>query len=753
MTNPLPIKNTPAVSVPDAQAFSLRHLWFPLLVLTVSLVITFFFWRTIERATVERAEQIFQAEAQEISSQLIKRLHDHEQVLLGANALFHVEGDAVTRQDWQSYVAALKLEENHPGILGVGYSAWLPRAQKDAHIASIRAEGFPDYAIRPAGERPAYTAIVWLEPFDWRNQRAFGYDMYSEPVRRRAMDRARDTGATSIAAGITLVQETEQDTQSGILMYVPSYRRDLPAGTLEERHLALRGFVYSPIRVNDFVTSTLTAFPDNIDFEIHAGTGSSPSVLLFSSGVFEKRVLPADYRPVFVFDKVVEDYGVSWRFAFKTLPAFDTELNRGKSYSTLFTGILSSILLSVLAFVQARSRRQAMVIAEQMVAARKTAEEAKAAAEQASQAKSDFLSTMSHEIRTPMTVFMGAVEQLLLIDKNSQHRQLLELASQASRRLHILVNEILDFSKIEAKRVDLDENWFNLGNCLREAMGMLAGKAGERGLHLELEVADDVPENIVGDQYRLGQILLNLIGNAIKFTDRGEVRVAVVNRGDHLVFTVSDTGIGIPGDKLGKIFDTFSQVDSSSTRRHGGTGLGLAISKGLVELMGGEISVRSQLGQGSQFVFTLPLKRKLLVGVDPAPGGGSAGVDWVPQVQVLLVEDNPMIRELVLMYLSRRSWPTTIAENGSDAIAKWQGGDYDLVLMDLQMPDMDGLEATRQIRQLEAGRESRTVIIGLTAHASRNVLRECIDCGMNEVLIKPFESARLYAVIDQYLAQ
>lgn len=740
-------------SVPNAHSFSLRHLWFPLLVLVISLVITFFFWRAIERMDVERAEQIFQAKAEEIVSQLIRRLHDHEQVLLGANALFHMQGGAVTRSDWQRYVTALKLNENHPGILGVGYSAWLSSAQKDLHIASVRDEGFPDYSIRPSEERSIYTAIIWLEPFNWRNQRAFGYDMYSEPVRRRAMDRARDTGATSITEVITLVQETKEDKQRGFLMYAPSYRWDMPTRTLEERHRALRGFVYSPIRINDFVSNTLTTLPGSIDFEIYSGADSPPSALLFSSKTLAKRVLPDDYRPTFVYDKVVEDYGVYWRFVFKTLPAFDAELRREKSYATLFAGILSSILLSALAFVQARSRRQALMIAEHMLIAKKAAEEGKVVAEQASQAKSDFLSTVSHEIRTPMTVFMGAVEQLLLIDKDSNHRQLLELASQASRRLYILVNEILDFSKIEAKRVDLDENWFNLGNCLSEAMGMLAGKAKERGVDFELEIADDVPENIVGDQYRLGQILLNLIGNAIKFTDQGEVRVVVTNIGDKLMFTVRDTGIGIPEDKIDKIFETFSQVDSSSTRRHGGTGLGLAISKGLVELMGGEIGVQSKLGQGSQFVFTLPLKHKVFTGGDLGVGDDVAHGAGEPDVRVLLVEDNPMIRELVSMYLSRRSWPTTIAVNGSDAIAKWQTGNYDLVLMDLQMPDMDGLEATRQIRQLEGGREKKVVIIGLTAHASRNVLRECIESGMNEVLVKPFESARLYAVVDQHLAK
>ncbi len=212
---------------------------------------------------------------------------------------------------------------------------------------------------------------------------------------------------------------------------------------------------------------------------------------------------------------------------------------------------------------------------------------AKSAAEEASLAKSEFLANMSHEIRTPMTVFMSAIEQLQYLDKNPAHRILLELAEQSSQRLYTLVNEILDFSKIEARRVEIDEDWFNLRSCLQEIVSMLAGKARGKNLTLGLEVEPAVPEDFVGDRYRLGQILINLIGNAIKFTDVGEVKVAVQQHDGTLEFIVSDTGVGIPEDKLDKIFQTFSQVDGSSTRKHGGTGLGLAISKGLVELMGG----------------------------------------------------------------------------------------------------------------------------------------------------------------------
>lgn len=377
--------------------------------------------------------------------------------------------------------------------------------------------------------------------------------------------------------------------------------------------------------------------------------------------------------------------------------------------------------------------------------------EAKSAAEEASRAKSDFLANMSHEIRTPMTVFMSAIEQLRQTDRDPEHGQLLDLAAKSSQRLHALVSEILDFSKIEARRVELNEDWFSVRDCLQAAVEMLVGKARQKNLRLELDVSPTIPENILGDRYRLDQVLINLIGNAIKFTDEGEVKVAVRRHAGNLEFTVSDTGIGIPEEMHRQIFQTFSQVDSSPTRKYGGTGLGLAISKGLVELMGGRIGVRSRLGHGSVFTFTLPVKSAKATRTDQSDEIRQPVAEDSPETHILLVEDNPLVRDVVLMTLSRRSWRTTTAGTGREAVEKWLAGHFDAILMDLQMPDMDGLEATREIRRQEAGKRKPVGIIGLTAHANRAIQQECLAAGMNDVLVKPFESASLFAAIERCL--
>jgi PAS domain S-box-containing protein len=369
---------------------------------------------------------------------------------------------------------------------------------------------------------------------------------------------------------------------------------------------------------------------------------------------------------------------------------------------------------------------------------------AKKAAEEANLAKSQFLANMSHELRTPMTVIMGALEFLKESWSSSDRDLMLEMADSSAHRLLGVIDDLLDISRIEARRLHIEEQPFDLRDCVIKVVETFEEPARNKGLSLKCAVASQVPETVSGDPSRLGQVLMNLIGNAVKFTKSGVIGIDVARGKGGLVFRIHDTGIGIPGEKLEQLFKPFSQVDSSLTRPYGGTGLGLAISKELVEMMGGAIEVESQAGEGSTFTFTIPLKE---MGEDELPCEEGAEA-CAPPLQVLLAEDDPMIGDLVRMILEKKGLSVEVVENGREAVSRWQEGGIDLILMDLQMPEMNGLEAARKIRELEEGQGRRICIFAMTAHARPEDREECLAAGMDGFLIKPLRMEEFNKLIE-----
>lgn len=337
----------------------------PYLVLALSLTSTLLFWNLYDAGLRERAFLIYQDRTAEIVSRVIGRMRDIEAVLRGGAGLWNAS-NTVNRDEWRRYVATLRLGENFPGIQGVGFSLWLAPAEKEEHVRAIRAEGFPEYNIRPAGDRPVYTSILYLEPFDWRNQRAFGYDMFSEPVRRAAMDQAKDSGETHIAAPVILVQETEREVQNGMLMYVPIYRQGLPTETVAERRQALLGFAYSPFRIKDFMDRALGQMPADIALDLYAADREQADDLLFASLQAEGIGLPPDFAPHHQSRIAVEAYGRTWVFRFKTLPAFAQAMSAGPSHAILAGGLLVSLLLAAIAFILLAGWRRVLANAQAM---------------------------------------------------------------------------------------------------------------------------------------------------------------------------------------------------------------------------------------------------------------------------------------------------------------------------------------------------------------------------------------------------
>ncbi|MGE4299855.1 MAG: ATP-binding protein [Desulfovibrionaceae bacterium] len=391
----------------------------------------------------------------------------------------------------------------------------------------------------------------------------------------------------------------------------------------------------------------------------------------------------------------------------------------------------------------------------------KKLKQAKKEAEEATRAKSVFLANMSHEIRTPMNAVMGMTE-LALHTSTGKQRHYLQMVREAGSALLGIINDILDFSKIEAHKLSLDVYDFDIKRVVEAAVNIQSIQARCKGLQLELEIAPDVPQFVRGDPMRLHQICTNLIGNAVKFTDRGGITLRVEPGGPPtedaegtpgiwLTFRVADTGIGIASDKQHTIFESFKQADETVTRQYGGTGLGLAICRLLVELMQGTIHVESEEGKGSTFIFTVrfepgdPARAELM---QEAPESPSSDI-LAPQ-RILLVEDNPLNREVAMALLSQAGHMVHYAFNGVEAIEALKRQQFDLVLMDIQMPVMDGITATQHIRDPQTGVLDPAIpILALTAHAMKGDKERFLDAGMDGYLSKPVDLNALLDAIHQ----
>ena len=754
------------------------------LILMIGWATSAWIYSYIRHHAIELDEIHFNELVTESESAISSRFNSYVDLLRGA-ASYYVSSNCVTREEWRTYVDFLKIRQIYPGINGIGFC--LPFASIEQHqqfqqeiesesLQSHPVVNVPNVAAAEIDPSLKHLIITHIEPLDI-NLSALGLQLSSETNRLQAALLARDSGEPKITGRIILVQDGK--ARPGFLLYVPAYKPGQPITTLEQRKQAFLGFAYAPFITELFVDGVLgDKNPEQINLSIYDSDSISPDALVYSNITNREANSPVDFDQVRTLNIGGQTFTTTWQ--------------RGSRYAggTLYTatgaGVLSALFTCLLAFAAwnyeslVRSKKIIEVTTDELTATnrlleseidvRKRAENeagrAELEAKSANKAKSEFLAIMSHEIRTPMNSVIGFAQLLSASKLTSEQALWASYIKSSSGGLLSLMDDVLDFSKIEAGKMELENIPFSLREIIEDVTGSFSIQASEKSIIVDAKIGRDIPEYVLGDPTRLKQIIINLVNNGLKFTDKGSVLTHLEWLGDQnngtARISIVDTGIGIAPDKVDNLFKQFTQADLSTTRRYGGSGLGLSICQRLTGLMNGKIRATSPASQGTTMTVEIPfsVSKKVINTPNQEVTPIDASQSNEPLAKILLVDDNDLNQILGSTILEQMGYDVTLANDGTEAIKLAKQTYYPIIFMDCRMPIMDGFDATLEIRKLEAAdllpqgaHKKRIAIIALTANVSSEDKEKCTRAGMDDYICKPYEALDFKKVLNTYLDQ
>jgi len=713
---------------------------FAILIIGIVLTIVAAIYTKKDSETLAKRE--FALVCNEITTKISTRIHSHAQLLRSGASLF-ATSDSVTRKDWKIFIESSKINKNLPGIQGVGFSVIIKKEQLQQHIQQIRKEGFPEYTVRPVEDREIYTPIIYLEPFADRNLRAFGYDMYSEPIRRKAMEQACDYDIAALSEKVVLVQETDKDLQAGTLMYVPVYRKGMPTNTTEERRTAVLGWIYSPYRMVDLMQGILGSrdLNDNnkIHLQIYDNDSISQNSLLFDNqgkdtiGHTDKSVETLTIPIVF--------NGKKWTLQFSK-PNGQFAYFESKVLVVLLSGFIISLLLFSLSLSLLNTRFRAQQIKESEIKLREL-----------NATKDKFFSIIGHDLKSPFNSIIGFSNLLVEQIKNKDIEGIDEYANivlkSSNKAMDLLLN-LMEWSRSQTGRMEFNPEYFDLVSCINKIILLYVDIAGQKSITIKNILPHKA--SVFADNAMISTVLRNLISNAIKFTmPGGEIIVSAMEKQNEIIFSVSDNGVGISKNSIEKLFRIDQSYSTTGTNKETGTGLGLILCKEFVEKHNGKIWVESEEKKGSTFYFTLPYNAEPQE-KNVIENTGSAATEnhdnsAVSGLKILIAEDDEISKMLLDIDVKTFCKEILKVRTGVEVVEICRDNpDIDLILMDIQMPDLNGLEATRQIRQFNKG----VVIIAQTAFGLSGDRAKAIEVGCNDYISKPINKDELLSLIQKY---